>query len=70
MKTTKAVSRWDLNLDSITLRHLENLEDEGVELIQGLSQTPKTLPCRYFYDAQGSTLFEQICDLPGLCCKN
>jgi len=27
-------------------------------------QTPKTLPCRYFYDDQGSTLFEQICDLP------
>lgn len=64
MKTTKAVSRWDFNLDLIILRHLEDLEDEEIELIQGLSQTPKTLPCRYFYDDQGSTLFEQICDLP------
>lgn len=38
--------------------------DTGVEVVQGLSQNPKTLPCRYFYDDQGSALFEQICDLP------
>src|SRR5258706_4795031 len=31
---------------------------------QGLSDTPKTLPCRFFYDELGSQLFEQICDLP------
>ncbi len=30
----------------------------------GLRSDPKTLPCRYFYDEQGSRLFEQICDLP------
>ncbi len=30
----------------------------------GLRSRPKTLPCRYFYDDQGSRLFEQICDLP------
>jgi L-histidine Nalpha-methyltransferase len=30
----------------------------------GLRATPKTLPCRYFYDDRGSRLFEQICDLP------
>ncbi len=30
----------------------------------GLRSNPKTLPCRYFYDEQGSRLFEQICDLP------
>jgi L-histidine Nalpha-methyltransferase len=38
--------------------------DDGSEVIQGLSQTPKTLPCRYFYDDLGSALFEKICDLP------
>ena len=38
--------------------------EEGVDVIQGLKQTPKTLPCRYFYDDRGSRLFEQICDLP------
>ena len=30
----------------------------------GLQSTPRTLPCRYFYDEAGSLLFEQICDLP------
>lgn len=31
---------------------------------QGLTARPKTLPCRYFYDADGSQLFERICALP------
>ncbi len=38
--------------------------DCGSDVIQGLRQTPKTLPCRYFYDDRGSELFEQITDLP------
>ena len=29
----------------------------------GLSQSPKTLPCKYFYDEQGAALFEEICGL-------
>jgi dimethylhistidine N-methyltransferase len=33
-------------------------------VIDGLSTSPKTLPCRYFYDARGSELFEAITDLP------
>jgi L-histidine N-alpha-methyltransferase len=35
----------------------------GKEIIQGLTQTPKTLPPKYFYDDLGSKLFEQICEL-------
>ena len=35
---------------------------EDVEL--GLSSTPKTLPCKLFYDEAGSALFEQITRLP------
>ena len=31
---------------------------------QGLGGYPKTLPCRYFYDPEGSLLFEEICGLP------
>ena len=31
---------------------------------EGLTATPRTLPCRYFYDEAGSLLIEQICDLP------
>jgi L-histidine Nalpha-methyltransferase len=31
---------------------------------RGLGSTPKTLPPKYFYDARGSELFEQITELP------
>ncbi|USQ94092.1 ergothioneine biosynthesis protein EgtB [Caulobacter sp. RL271] len=34
------------------------------EVIAGLSASPKTLPAKYFYDAEGSRLFEAICELP------
>ena len=30
----------------------------------GLSATPKSIPSRFLYDAQGSALFDRICDLP------
>ncbi|MBC8102149.1 MAG: L-histidine N(alpha)-methyltransferase [Cytophagales bacterium] len=33
-------------------------------VLAGLSQNPRTLPCRFFYDEAGSVLFERICDLP------
>ncbi len=32
-------------------------------LLEGLSAKPKAIPCRFFYDAAGSALFEQITDL-------
>ena len=35
----------------------------GTDVIAGLTQTPKTLPPKYFYDAHGSELFEQITEL-------
>lgn len=34
------------------------------DVIDGLSETPKTLPCQWLYDARGSDLFEQITQLP------
>ncbi|HAO11152.1 MAG TPA: L-histidine N(alpha)-methyltransferase [Planktothrix sp. UBA8407] len=36
----------------------------GEDVIKGLTQTPKTLPAKYFYDDRGSLLFEKICALP------
>jgi L-histidine Nalpha-methyltransferase len=33
-------------------------------VLAGLEAAPRTLPCRYFYDLEGSLLFEQICELP------
>src|SRR5689334_3134438 len=32
----------------------------ATEVLQGLSRPSKTLPCRFFYDAHGSELFERI----------
>ena len=37
---------------------------DGDDVIQGLTQTPKTLAPKYFYDDRGSELFEEICELP------
>jgi dimethylhistidine N-methyltransferase len=39
------------------------LEDFEQSVLNGLAQTPKTLPCKFFYDEQGSALFDQICEL-------
>lgn len=36
----------------------------GEDVFKGLTQTPKTLPPKYFYDDHGSLLFEKICELP------
>ncbi|WP_017713579.1 L-histidine N(alpha)-methyltransferase [Prochlorothrix hollandica] len=46
--------------DPLGLQH----QDDGQDVIAGLSHTPKSLSPRYFYDDRGSELFEQICDLP------
>ncbi|WP_399933990.1 L-histidine N(alpha)-methyltransferase [Streptomyces kanamyceticus] len=34
------------------------------DVLHGLSRTPKTLPPKWFYDARGSVLFEEITTLP------
>lgn len=39
-------------------------DDFRAQVAWGLSQTRKRLPCKFFYDQQGSQLFDQICDLP------
>ncbi|NEO33040.1 MAG: L-histidine N(alpha)-methyltransferase [Symploca sp. SIO3C6] len=39
-------------------------QDDGKDIITGLTQIQKRLPPRYFYDDKGSQLFEQICELP------
>ena len=33
-------------------------------VLAGLGRTPRELPCKLFYDARGSELFEQICETP------
>ncbi len=33
------------------------------DVLAGLRETPKQLPCKYFYDSRGSALFDRICQL-------
>jgi dimethylhistidine N-methyltransferase len=43
-------------------RHAHSSFSEAA--LAGLSATPKKIPCKFFYDARGSVLFDRICDLP------
>jgi dimethylhistidine N-methyltransferase len=56
-----------MNFDT-TLQGLQDLEptveDFRASVFHGLGSMPKTLPCKFFYDAQGSHLFDRICELP------
>ncbi len=38
----------------------------GDDVINGLTQTPKTLPPKYFYDDRGSLLFEKFVSYPNI----
>lgn len=38
-------------------------QDFAEEVKKGLLASPKSLPCKYFYDETGSKLFEEICTL-------
>ena len=49
-----------------TLNYLDGKykNDIGKEIREGLSTSQKYIPCKYFYDARGSELFKEICQLP------
>ena len=49
-----------------TSKQLQYIVDPAMarEVRDGLSATPKRLPCKLLYDAVGSALFEQITELP------
>ena len=46
------------------VRSPERLGDFATALVEGLGRRPKTVPCKFFYDARGSALFDRICELP------
>jgi uncharacterized SAM-dependent methyltransferase len=49
----------------VTVLDLEPVNaDFLAEVIAGLSSTPRTLPCKFFYDERGADLFQEICELP------
>lgn len=70
MSIFKAASSNDTITKRLQIKHLSsskqsaNHSSDGSDVINSLTQTPKSLPARYFYDDRGSQLFEQICDLP------
>jgi dimethylhistidine N-methyltransferase len=48
----------------IELTQVDPVADFAEDVSAGLTATPKHLSCRYFYDREGSRLFEAICELP------
>jgi L-histidine Nalpha-methyltransferase len=53
-----------LKLEFLISSDRPSATSEGLDELDGLRQTPKTIPPRYFYDDRGSQLFEEICQLP------
>jgi L-histidine Nalpha-methyltransferase len=51
-------------LSIIRAKDLQGADSFGEAVRRGLLARAKHLPCQYFYDAIGSRLFEQICELP------
>jgi dimethylhistidine N-methyltransferase len=51
----------EIDLHTSTSSHLDALRRD---VRAGLTSTPKTLPPKYFYDARGSDLFDEITRLP------
>ncbi len=41
-----------------------NGDDFAQDLLDGLSRSPKRIACKFFYDQEGSQLFDAICALP------
>lgn len=49
----------------VTVLDLEPVSSDFLaEVLAGLSSTPPTLPCKFFYDERGADLFLKICELP------
>jgi dimethylhistidine N-methyltransferase len=59
MSITHAIIQQDHSLDAETLRR-----QFAHDVLQGLSQTHKSIPCKYIYDERGSELFCKIMELP------
>ena len=57
-------SRPILNPETAVLSREAATSDFLADVIAGLSHKPRTLPCKYFYDARGAQLFQKICELP------
>jgi L-histidine N-alpha-methyltransferase len=60
MMTSTSMQRFRL----VELTGSDPHADFARDVAAGLTASPKSLSCRYFYDREGSRLFEAICELP------
>lgn len=58
-KTTTTESADDLELADYGLE----IEHFREDLLAGLGKTQKEIPCKYLYDAEGSQIFDRICEV-------
>jgi L-histidine Nalpha-methyltransferase len=56
--TTTGTLRIDVHVGEQSVRSLPD------DVLDGLTRPFKELPPKHLYDARGSELFDQICDLP------
>ncbi len=45
-------------------KQADDITDDLLEILTGLSQSQKVISSKFFYDEKGSRLFDQICELP------
>ena len=50
--------------DALSEERPEPVRDFASDLLAALGTTPRSIAPKYFYDSEGSRLFDQICDLP------
>ena len=71
--SSDCVSRKTVRPDLVSLSQLrsahltkqaDDITDDLLEILTGLSQSQKVISSKFFYDEKGSRLFDQICELP------
>src|SRR5579862_627537 len=64
LPATCALAIFGNPVGQMIAREVIALPQYAEEVAEGLLSEPKTLPCKLFYDAAGSAIFEEITDLP------
>jgi dimethylhistidine N-methyltransferase len=54
----------DMQLATCTAPPVREGESFAASLLAGLRKTPKEIACKFFYDSEGSQIFDAICELP------
>ena len=55
---------WEGNLQILNYLNGDHREKMLNDILEGMTKRQKTIPAKYFYDARGSRLFDQICMTP------